>query len=84
MRSNYIPRNSGCYRPIRVVTKPGSVVNVRHPGPSVGGNTETHPHIRNVLVAALSQGIPDRAVVAEGASGCNFLLAGVHPGTGEY
>ncbi len=82
--SNDIPRNSGCYRPIRVVTKPGSVVNVRHPGPSVGGNTETHPHIQNVVVAALSQAIPDRAAAAEGASGCNFLFAGVHPGTGEY
>ncbi len=29
-----IPRNSGCYRPIRLITHPGSVVNVRHPGPS--------------------------------------------------
>ena len=84
LTSNDIPRNSGCYRPIRVVTKPGSVVNVRHPGPSVGGNTETHPHIQNVVVAALSQAIPERAAAAEGASGCNFLFAGVHPDTGEY
>ena len=84
LTSNDIPRNSGCYRPIRVVTKPGSVVNVRHPGPSVGGNTETHPHIQNIVVAALSQAIPERAAAAEGASGCNFLFAGVHPDTGEY
>ena len=84
LTSNDIPRNSGCYRPIRLITKPGSVVNVRHPGPSVGGNTETHPHIQNVVVAALSQAIPERAAAAEGASGCNFLFAGVHPGTGEY
>ena len=84
LTSNDIPRNSGCYRPIRVVTKPGSVVNVRHPGPSVGGNTETHPHIQNVVVAALSHAIPERAAAAEGASGCNFLFAGVHPDTGEY
>ena len=84
LTNNDIPRNSGCYRPIRVVTKPGSVVNVRHPGPSVGGNTETHPHIQNVVVAALSQAIPERAAAAEGASGCNFLFAGVHPDTGEY
>ena len=82
--SNDIPRNSGCYRPIRVVTKPGSIVNVRHPGPSVGGNTETHPHLQNVVVAALSQAIPERAAAAEGASGCNFLFAGVHPDSSEY
>ena len=84
LTSNDIPRNSGCYRPIRIVTKPGSVVNVRHPGPSVGGNTETHPHIQNIVVAALSQAIPERAAAAEGGSGCNFLFAGVHPDTGEY
>ena len=82
--SNDIPRNSGCYRPIRVVTKPGSIVNVRHPGPSVGGNTETHPHLQNLVVAALSQAIPERAAAAEGASGCNFLFAGVHPDSSEY
>ena len=79
-----IPRNSGCYRPIRLVTSPGSIVNVRHPGPSVGGNTETHPHIQNVVVAALSQAIPERTAAAEGASACNFLFGGFHPETGEY
>ena len=78
-----IPRNSGCYRPIRLVTSPGSIVNVRHPGPSVGGNTETHPHIQNVVVAALSQAIPERTAAAEGASACNFLFGGFHPETGE-
>lgn len=79
-----IPRNSGCYRPIRILTEPGTIVNVRHPGPSVGGNTETHPHIQNVVVAALSQAVPERAAAAEGATACNFLFGGIHPETGEY
>lgn len=82
--SKEIPRNSGCYRPIRVLTEPGTLVNVRHPGPSVGGNTETHPHIQNVVVAALSQAVPPRAAAAEGATACNFLFGGIHPETGEY
>jgi N-methylhydantoinase B len=79
-----IPRNSGCFRPVRILTKPGTIVNVRHPGPSVGGNTETHPHIQNVVVAALSQAIPARTAAAEGATACNFLFGGLHPETGEY
>ncbi|MGH9511392.1 MAG: hydantoinase B/oxoprolinase family protein [Terriglobales bacterium] len=79
-----IPRNSGCFRPVRIITKPGTIVNVKHPGPSVGGNTETHPHIQNVVVAALSQAIPERAAAAEGATACNFLFGGLHPDTGEY
>ncbi len=79
-----IPRNSGCFRPVRILTKPGTLVNVQHPGPSVGGNTETHPHIQNVVVAALSQAIPARTAAAEGATACNFLFGGLHPETGEY
>jgi N-methylhydantoinase B/oxoprolinase/acetone carboxylase alpha subunit len=79
-----IPRNSGCFRPVRILTKPGTIVNVRHPGPSVGGNTETHPHIQNVVVAALSQAIPAQTAAAEGATACNFLFGGLHPETGEY
>ena len=79
-----IPRNSGCFRPVRIVTRPGTVVNVQHPGPSVGGNTETHPHIQNVVVAALSQAIPQRTAAAEGATACNFLFGGMHPETHEY
>src|SRR6185295_12801897 len=34
-----IPRNAGCYRPAQVIAPPGSVVNVKHPGPSVGGSS---------------------------------------------
>ena len=82
--SKDIPLNSGCYRPVRLVTTPGTVVNVRHPGPCVGGNTETHPHLQNVVMAALSQAIPERAIAAEAGTACNFLFGGVHPDTGEY
>jgi N-methylhydantoinase B len=79
-----IPRNSGCFRPVRIITKPGTIVNVRHPGASVGGNTETHPHIQNMVVAALAQAIPGKTAAAEGATACNFLFGGLHPDTGDY
>jgi N-methylhydantoinase B len=82
--SNDIPLNSGCYRPIRLVTKPGTLTNVMHPGPSVGGNTETHPRLQNIVLRALAQAIPERVAAAEGGTACNFLFGGVHPETGEY
>lgn len=31
-----IPRNSGCFRPIKVLSPPGTIVNVDFPAPSVG------------------------------------------------
>jgi N-methylhydantoinase B len=79
-----IPRNSGCYRPIRVVAPPGSVVNVQHPGPSVGGNTDLQPKLIDLLVSALAQAVPGLTAAAHGGSSSNLLFGGVHPETGGY
>jgi N-methylhydantoinase B/oxoprolinase/acetone carboxylase alpha subunit len=50
-----IPRNSGCYRPVRIIAPPGTVVNVRHPGPSVGGNTDLQPKLIDLLLRAFGE-----------------------------
>lgn len=81
---NEIPHNAGCYRPIKIIAPPGSCINVRHPGPSVAGNTETHPRIVDVVLGALSQAIPDRVAASEGGTSCNFLFGGFHPETCQY
>ncbi|MFQ5425498.1 MAG: hydantoinase B/oxoprolinase family protein [Gaiellales bacterium] len=80
----HIPKNSGAYRPIRIIAPPGSVANVVYPGPSVGGNTETHPKLADMVVGALAPALPDRVAAAEGGTACNFLFGGYHPKTGEY
>jgi len=79
-----IPKNSGAYRPIRIIAPPGSAVNVQYPGPSVGGNTETHPKLADMVIAALAPALPRRAAAAEGGTACNFLFGGTHPRTGDY
>ncbi len=79
-----IPKNTGAYRPIHIIAPPGTVANVVYPGPSVGGNTETHPKLADMVVAALAPALPDRVSAAEGGSACNFLFGGVHPKTGDY
>jgi N-methylhydantoinase B/oxoprolinase/acetone carboxylase alpha subunit len=79
-----IPRNSGCYRPIRLIAPSGTVVNVRHPGPSVGGNTDLQPKLVDLVLAAYSQVVPDRVAAAAGGSSSNLLFGGVHPETGRY
>lgn len=80
----HIPRNAGCYRPITIIAPPGSIVNVRYPGPSVGGNTETQPRIVGAVLRALAAAIPERIMASEGATSCNFLFGGIQPGTGQY
>jgi N-methylhydantoinase B/oxoprolinase/acetone carboxylase alpha subunit len=81
---NDIPHNAGCYRPIRIIAPHGSIVNVKHPGPSVAGNTETHPRIVDLLLGALSKAVPERVAAAGGGTACNFLFGGNHPDTGHY
>jgi N-methylhydantoinase B/oxoprolinase/acetone carboxylase alpha subunit len=79
-----IPKNSGCYRPIQIIAPPGTLLNVEHPGPSVGGNSEVHERIVDVLFACLGQAVPERVAAASGGSSCNFLFGGIHPDTGQY
>lgn len=80
----HIPRNAGCYRPIKIIAPPGTLVNVKYPGPSVGGNTETQPRIVGAILGALSQVLPEKVMAAEGATSCNFLFGGVSPKTGRF
>ncbi len=79
-----ISKNSGCFRPIRVLAPAGSVVNVDYPAPEVGGNTETHPRIAYTVIGALAQAVPDRAPATDAATHCNFLFGGNDPRSGEY
>src|ERR1700734_1931514 len=78
-----IPKNSGCFRPIRVLAPPGPVVNVNFPGPSVGGNTETHCRIAYTVMGALAAGLKDRSAATDGASHSNFLFGGCTRKTGD-
>ena len=78
-----IPRNAGTYRCMKTIAPPGSVVNVRFPGPSVGGNTETQPKLVGMLLGALAGAMPEKVMAAEGATACNFLFGGVDPRTQE-
>ena len=79
-----IPKNSGCFRPIRVVAPPGLVVNVDYPAPEVAGNTETHPRLAGIVLGAMAQCVPERVMAAESGTGGNFVFGGYHPDYEEY
>ena len=79
-----IPKNSGCFRPIKIVARPGTVANVNYPAPEVAGNTETHPRLALIVIGALAQGMPERAMAAESGTGGNFVFGGHHPDYDEY
>ncbi len=78
-----IPKNSGCYRPIRVIAPPGTIMNVDYPGAEVGGNTETHPLVVCAIFGALAEAIPDRVMAAEGATHGCVTFGGYDESVGE-
>ena len=78
-----IPSNHGCYRPVRIIAPPGTIVNVEYPGASVGGNSEIHPHLVMAIYGALSQVLPDRVSAHDGGTSELLAIGGVHPDTGE-
>ena len=73
-----VPKNSGCFRPIRVLASPWTVVNVNFPGP------ETHYRIAKVVMAALAPGLKERSAVTDGASHSNFLFGGADAKRDEF
>ena len=81
---NNVPHNDGAYRPITVIAPPGTITNVVHPGPCVGGNTETHPRVWGIVIGALSKAVPEHVSADTGGTSCNFLFGGTHPDTDRY
>ena len=78
-----IPSNHGCYRPVRIIAPPGTIVNVEYPGASVGGNSEIHPHLVMAIYGALSEALPERVSAHDGGTSELLAIGGVHPDTGD-
>lgn len=78
-----IPPNEGCYRPIVIVAPEGTVVNASPPAAVVGGNLETSQRIVDVLLGALAQALPERAIGACQWTMNNLSLGGIDPRTGR-
>ena len=79
-----IPKNSGCFRPIKIVAPGGSLVNADYPATCVGGNTETHIRIAYTIIAALAQCVPERAFATDAGTHSNFLFGATDPRSGDY
>jgi N-methylhydantoinase B len=53
------PLNQGSFRPIQVITPPGSIVNVQRPAPA-GSHGEIRKRVMATMIGALSQIVPDK------------------------
>jgi len=78
-----IPTNAGCFRPIKIKTKKGSVVDALFPSPVSAGNVETSQRIVDTVLKALSKALPDIVPAASQGTMNNITIGGVNPETGE-
>lgn len=74
---------AGLMRPIRLLTRPGSVVHAVSPAAVAGGNVETSQRIVDVLLKAFSQILPDRIPAASSGSMSNLTIGGIDPRSGR-
>ncbi len=70
-----IQPSGGCYRPLRIVTRPGSLLDPGPERPVVGGNHETSQRIADALFQALGQAVPER-LSAGGPTTSGLVLFG--------
>ena len=70
------PANQGCLRPVSVITPPASLVDPRPQRGVAGGNVETSQRITDVLLAALSQALPERIPAASQGTMNNMIIGG--------
>jgi N-methylhydantoinase B len=71
-----LPSNSGVLRPVKIVTRPGSVVDALYPAAVAGGNVETSQRIVDVLLGALAHALPGVIPAASCGSMNNLLIGG--------
>ena len=74
-----IPSNAGLFRPVHVVTRPGSVVDCMPGAPRVFCTHETATRIVDVCLGALAQAVPDRVPAAGCGSSFIAIVGGRDP-----
>jgi N-methylhydantoinase B/oxoprolinase/acetone carboxylase alpha subunit len=71
-----IPANGGALRPVRIVTRPGSIVAARPPVAVGAGNVEVSQRVADVCLGALARAAPDRVGAASQGTMNNVLVGG--------
>ena len=70
------PANQGCLRPVDVITPRASLVDPLPQRGVAGGNVETSQRITDVLLAAMSQALPERIPAASQGTMNNMIIGG--------
>ena len=76
------PANEGSFRPLKVLTREGSVFHAREPA-AIGFYFETEVRVYDLIWRCLAPHIPARLPAGHFASICGTFIGGIHPDTGR-
>lgn len=79
-----IQPNAGCARPLRIITRPGSLLNPPWDKPVVGGNHETSQRIVDAIFKALEAAVPERLSAGGSTTSGLLLFSGIDPRTDRW
>lgn len=71
-----IPANGGALAPVKVVTRPGTVVAATPPTAVGAGNVEVSQRVADVCLGALAQAVPERVPAASQGTMNNLMVGG--------
>jgi len=74
--------NSGAFRPLTVITPPGTIVNANPPAPC-GGMVEVKYCVESAVMGALAQALDGKIAGDLKGGGNHCYVGGPHPGTNE-
>jgi N-methylhydantoinase B len=74
--------NSGAFRPLTVITPPGTIVNAEPPAPC-GGMVEVKYCVESAVMGALAQALDGKVAGDLKGGGNHCYVGGPHPRTGE-
>lgn len=74
--------NGGTFRPLKVLTRPGSIFDPKYPA-AMGIYYELTIRLEDLIVRCLSEKLPDCLPAGGFASVCGTLFGGIHPDTGR-
>lgn len=77
-----ITHNEGAMRPIHIYAKPGTVVSPIRPAP-VAGRSVMISRVVDVVLACMSQALPERARAGYGGCNAQPVISGLNPLNGE-
>lgn len=77
------PGNGGCFRPLEVITEPGTIFHVVEPG-ALGYYSEVEIRLFDMTLRALAHHFPGVVPSGNFASICGTVMGGKHPDTGRH